>query len=111
MERSIERIQRFTAISPVLVQNRDAQYNLPSGASLRRLSIVTVARILTLRELLTPAMKQAAAENLEVVRQSGIDAPVLDPDNIEITWPLPLEVPGEGEEWGSALSTAQTAEG
>ena len=104
MERDIERIQRFCFIAPVLTQSRDLQYNLPSGSALRRLSILTVSRIQTLRETLTPAMRQAIAENAEVIRQSGTDAPVLDADAIGIDWPVPLTVP---EDEGDTVSECE----
>ena len=37
-------------------------------------------------------MRLAIAENAEVIRGSGVDAPVLDADAIGIEWPLPLHV-------------------
>lgn len=110
MTRAIERIERYTAVAPVLTQAREMAYNLPSGSALRRLSIVTVQRCQSLREILGPAMRQAIADNAEVIRLSGIDAPVLDPDSISIEWPLPLSTPGDETEWDGALGAAQTAE-
>ena len=95
--RSTESIQRFAAIAPVLTQNRNTRYSLPSGSALRRLGLVTVTRINTIREILSPAMRQAIANNAEVVRGSGVDAPQIDSDNIGIEWPLPLQVPGDEE--------------
>ncbi|WP_428102579.1 hypothetical protein [Candidatus Rariloculus sp.] len=92
MDRAVERIQRFTAIAPVLTQHRQDghEFNVPSGSALRRLSLVTVQRINTVREALTVGMRTALAENMITAAGAGLEAPTLDADKIKIEWPLPL---------------------
>ena len=100
MDRAVERIQRFTAIAPVLTQHRQGdggEFNIPSGSALRRLSLVTVQRINSVRELLTPVMRQVLAENMATAAGASMEAPAIEPDSIEIEWPLPLHV-AEDEE-------------
>ena len=94
MDRAVERIQRFTSIAPVLTQHRQDghEFNVPSGSALRRLSLVTVQRINSTRELLAPAMRTVLAENMITAAGAGLEAPAIDPDGIEIEWPLPLDV-------------------
>ena len=71
---------------------------MPSGSALRRLGLVTVNRIRSIQEKLTEAIQRVAAENMEVARLNGIDAPVLLPDDINVEWAAPLSVAGEEEE-------------
>lgn len=102
MQRAQDRIQRFSRIAPVLTAHRDETdtpgLSLPSGAALRRLALVTVQRIYELRDLLGPAMRLSASRAFETVRRAGGDAPMVDPDDIEIEWPAPLHVEEDVEE-------------
>ena len=43
-------------------------------------------------------MRQVIAENMEVARLSDIDAPKLDPEQINVLWSPPLAVAGEEDE-------------
>ena len=97
MSRALERIQRMTGIAPVLAGTSDT-INTPSGSALRRLAMVTVTRIRTFRSKLDVAIRTVCAENMEVARLSGIDAPVLDPEQINVLWSPPLAVAGEEDE-------------
>ena len=98
MERALERIQRMTGIAPVLAQFKESSINTPSGSALRRMAMITVSKIRTIRSKLDIAMRQVIGDNMEVARMNGIDAPMLEPEKINIVWSPPLAVAGEESE-------------
>ena len=92
MERAMERIRWFTQLAPTLLSRTDSTYNFPTGAALRRSAMLTINRINVLRQRLQHAMRQVAAENMDVVRATGMEAPVLDPMMIQVVFPPALGI-------------------
>ena len=105
MERAMERIRHFSQIHAVILSRADSSYNFPTGSALRRSAVLTINRINVLRQRLTHAIRQVAAENMDVARASGMEAPALDPMLIQVVFPPALGI--EDDEEGGDESPEQ----
>lgn len=89
--RASDRVLRFTAIAPVLVNaERGTTRALPSGAALRRLAIPTVNRIRNLRAKLTEAMRDVIVGQVELIARSGGERYAIEREKISFRWPPEL---------------------
>ena len=91
-ERSIshaeQRILRMASIAPILATPGEfaLRGGLPSGAALRRLSIISVQRLKAIREELTQAWKRVIPAQVLLYAEDGEVIP-FDADRLNIEWP------------------------
>lgn len=85
MDRAMDRIYWLSRIAPVLV-NQEGSLNVPSGAALRRLVVLTTARARAWRAALEEGMRKAIVGNASLLAAQGGEVLNIDPMMIEFEW-------------------------
>ena len=108
ISRAEQRILRFSQIAPILATPGEFQLRggLPSGAALRRLAVISVNRLSSIRQSLDEAYRQVIPAQAALLGESGGEKLVLEPDKIGITWPPPF---GTGTDEAEAIATLVNA--
>ena len=100
IQRTLNRLLTFANVSPVLIDAAQSGGQIPSGAALRRLAILTVNRIRTLRRGFDDAFRQTIAG---AVYAASSEALVIDADKVRISWATPLSAGGVDEADGLVM--------
>ena len=108
ISRAEQRILRFSQIAPILATPGEFQLRggLPSGAALRRLAVISVNRLSSIRQSLDEAYRQVIPAQAALLGEIGGEKLVLEPDKIGITWPPPF---GTGTDEAEAIATLVNA--
>ena len=87
--RAEQRILRMSSIAPILASPGDftLKGSLPSGAALRRLAVISVNRLKSIREELSTAWRRVIPAQAKLYAGQGGELISIDADNIDIEWP------------------------
>ena len=90
LQKAEQRIQELTKISRILIDPTATGGQIPSGSALRRLAIVTVNRIRTIRGKLNEAYRDVIVGAADLAVKSGQEGVVIERDKIHMLWPPEL---------------------
>ena len=85
MDRAMGRIYWLSRIAPILV-DQEGSLNVPSGAALRRLVVLTTARARAWRAVLQEGMRKTIVGNASLVAVQGGEILNIDPKLINFEW-------------------------
>ena len=88
IERAVTGILRHSAIAPVLADPTQQTGSIPSGAALRRLSMLTLMRARTLQRVFSSLFSSVFVSWMDQLRANS--APFADPGTVITTWPRVL---------------------
>lgn len=102
ISRAEQRVLRLSSIAPILATPGEfaLRAGLPSGAALRRLAVISVNRLRSIREDLTQAWLRVLPAQAILYAAQGGESIMIDPDRISVEWPPEFSTVADENEEG-----------